>query len=57
MGTLTICSDDHDEIAYEGNGKCPLCDMREDKNYTIEELEKDVASLKDKVKSYEESAL
>jgi len=42
---MNLCSANHDEVCYEGR-KCPVCDMREDLQSAIDELEKENASLK-----------
>ncbi len=41
---MDICSDNHEEIAYEGR-QCPACDIRADKDIEIKDLEKDNKNL------------
>ena len=43
---MNLCSDNHDEVCYEGR-KCPVCDMREDLQGAIDDMEKEIASLKE----------
>lgn len=43
---MNLCSDKHDEVCYEGR-RCPVCDMRDEKQGIIDEQEKEIASLKD----------
>jgi len=47
---MNLCNDDHDEICFEGR-KCPLCEMRADKDKEIEELVRKVDDLKDEIGS------
>jgi hypothetical protein len=36
---VNLCSDDHEEVCYEGR-RCPVCDMRSDKDSEIAALAK-----------------
>lgn len=44
---MELCSNDHDEICYEGS-RCPVCDLVQEiveKKEEIERLEKDIEKL------------
>lgn len=36
--SLNLCSEGHEEVCYEGH-RCPVCDMEEDKNSEIADLQ------------------
>jgi hypothetical protein len=42
---MELCSDGHDEICYNSR-YCPLCDMRDDLEDYIIDLEQEVSDLK-----------
>ena len=46
---MTICSDNHEEIVYEGR-ICPLCEERETLEERVKELEEEIAELTDELK-------
>lgn len=45
---MNLCSDEHDEICYEGR-KCPACAVIKEKQEEIDSLEAQVEKLEDKV--------
>ena len=45
---MELCSNNHEEVCYEGR-VCPVCDMRDDLQGNIDELEKELVSLKDEL--------
>jgi len=52
---MNLCSDGHDEIAYEGSS-CPACDAQialDKANDTIDELEDQVQELKEQIQELE----
>lgn len=51
-GEMNLCSEDHDEICYEGR-ICPLCDALEDADITQEEMQKEIDQLKSELEDLE----
>jgi hypothetical protein len=56
---VNLCSDDHEEVCYEGR-RCPVCDMRSDKDSEIAALAKvndiqldDIYDLQSRIKELE----
>jgi hypothetical protein len=45
---MNLCSDNHDEVCYEGR-KCPVCDMREDLQGSIDDLQKEIEELNNQI--------
>jgi hypothetical protein len=45
---MNLCSDNHDEVCYEGR-KCPVCDMREDLQSSIDDLQKEIEELNNQI--------
>ncbi len=43
---MELCDNDHDEICFTSK-ICPLCDFRDDEEYKIRELEKQVKELEE----------
>jgi len=41
---MDLCSDDHDEVCYEGR-ICPACSLRDDLDQEIEQLNDRVSEL------------
>ena len=51
---MNLCSDKHDEVCYDGR-VCPVCDVRDELQGTIDELEKEIQSLNSEIESLQES--
>jgi len=49
---MNLCSDNHDEICYEGR-YCPLCDMRDELDESITELEREINDLRNTITDLE----
>jgi len=45
---MNLCSDDHEEVCYEGRD-CPVCEVRKVKNETIEELKSRIESAESEI--------
>lgn len=45
---ITLCSNGHDEIAFEGHG-CPLCEVRSDLQAEIDGLSTEIEELKNSI--------
>jgi len=43
---MELCSDDHDEICYDGK-ECPVCSIREELEDYISDLEQELDDIKD----------
>ena len=43
---MELCDNKHDEICYYGR-VCPVCDLRDDLEQTIAELNQEIDELKD----------
>jgi len=46
---MDLCDDGHTQVCYDG-GSCPMCDLEYEKQKVIDELEREVESLKDEIK-------
>lgn len=52
---MDICSEGHEEVCFESgfySRKCPVCDMREDKNCEIQALEDQIKGLEAELEEY-----
>jgi len=49
---VELCSDKHEEVCFEGK-TCPVCEMRDDMQRSIDDLEKKNVNLKDEVTELE----
>lgn len=43
---MELCSNEHEEVAYEGRD-CPMCSMRDEKDDEIKEKEKQIERLEE----------
>ncbi len=50
---MDLCSDGHDEVAYEGRG-CPVCEIIEEKYNEIEDLNETIGGLEGAIEVLEE---
>jgi transcription initiation factor IIE alpha subunit len=51
---MTLCSDGHDEVCYDGK-ECPVCKAiqdTKDADEEIKEMEKEIKELKEDIASY-----
>jgi hypothetical protein len=53
---MNLCSDNHDEIAYEGRN-CPMCELISDHNNAVTELKEKIESLEAQLEEEKEIAL
>lgn len=49
---MNLCSNRHEEVCHEGRD-CPVCSLRDDKNYEINELRAKIEELEEKVDELE----
>ena len=56
---MNLCSDDHDEVCYEGR-HCPACSVRDDtaqqKDNEIDEIKKRISELEAEVDQLHDAA-
>lgn len=51
---MNLCNDGHEEVCYEGR-ECPVCEVTNEKNREIEDLEHKVAELEHSVSELEQN--
>lgn len=47
---MYLCSDDHDEVCYEGTD-CPMCELKVEWNEQIKEMESKINSLESEIEN------
>jgi len=47
---MYVCENEHEEIVYDGRGKCPLCTATDD----IQELKNKIENLEDQIEKLQE---
>jgi hypothetical protein len=52
--TMNLCSDGHEEVCYECID-CPVCEVTEEKNDEIHELEVQVSELEDQLEHWRQT--
>lgn len=50
---MNLCGHGHEEVCFDG-GKCPFCEMIEEKNSEIEALESEIGELKSEINELKE---
>jgi len=50
---MDLCSDDHEEVCFEGRN-CPACEIKDSMQRSIDDLLKEIVSLKDEIEMMNE---
>lgn len=53
---MNLCSDEHDEVCYEGYG-CPVCRMEKEMDDKINDLRQEVTNLEEEIDNLDDEVI